>query len=620
MKRFVLKVDDFRLNDGLIKFERLFALCQRIGVPMSIGVIGAGLRGGRFRAQESFARLQREGAIELWNHSYNHRDMTQLPDEAVAWEIAATTSISERMLGHRPLGFGAPFNKCDERVARVAREQGMAFTYETALPGTPVVTPEYNVPFDGQPNLAEFIKRVEHKGIPDTLIVQVHPGRWLSRGFEHMAQCLDWLQEAGYTPATMQALLGLDPQRASGAATVHELLVSRLAGYWTQQSATYDARLKNFSSYFLARFRANSSAIFQVLQDLGVDQGARTVVDVGCGLAQWSLPFFDFDKDATLWAYDTNGVVCDALGDARAQGLIPGDLRVAQEDFTKSAKLASKSIDVTVCANALNYIPVSSFAKQLKDVSKDSAKLVVLNQTGAFNHQGVLDALASSNRTMAQERAMAELRQQLVRLGFAGFMPARTTLSADELEAVLYAFGFQATDDFVPAWERTLRNVPTFVGLVFTRRTWVRAEQLAPAFRPSYRLLLCGGGFCDLDDEVFGEHEADLKDPKLALMKARAGRHASSPDLGAELELGRVLRAGDFRGAARLVSGSGTPSAEWLLAGATAALIAADPALANGLARHVDGSTLPPCVFELLRAAYHLESGDLDAAREALSQ
>lgn len=617
MKRFVLKVDDFRLNDGQIKFERLFALCRRLDVPMSIGVIGAGLRGGRFRAQESFTRLEREGWIELWNHSYNHQDMTQLGDDAVAWEIAATTSVSERMLGNRPLGFGAPFNKCDERIARIAREQGMLFTYETALPGTPVVTPEYNVPFDGQPSLAEFIKRVEHKNMPDTLVVQVHPGRWLSRGFDQMSLCLDWLKRAGYGPATMQALLGVSTP-PSGAATAHDLLVSRLTSYWTQHAESYDARLSNFSSYFLARFRANSPAICQLLQELGVDHGARTVVDVGCGLAQWSLPFFDFDKDATLWAFDTNGVVCDALGDARAHGLIPGDLRVAQEDFTSSAKLSAKSADVVVCANALNYIPVAAFGKQLKNASKDAAKLVVLNQTGAFNYQGVLDAMASSSTAMAQERAMAELRQQLVRLGFAGFMPPRTTLSSEELEAVLYAYGFQLSDDFVPAWERALRGAPTFAGLIFTRRSWVRAEQLAPAFRPAYRLLLCRAGLCDLDDELFAKHDADLPDPELALMKARAGRTASSPDLGSELALGRLLRAGDFRGAARLVARSGTQSAHWLLAGASAALVAGDSLQASELAGHIDGEALSPRLLELLRAACHLASGDLDAAREYL--
>lgn len=623
MKRFILKVDDFRLNEGQGKFQRLIELCDRQQVPMSIGAIGQGLKGGRFQLQELFSRSCRNGTIEPWNHSFNHKDMTQLTDSEVAWEIASTNSIIERLLGHAPVGFGAPFNKCDARIARIASEQGLRFTYETAFPPLHVLTPEYNVPFDGQPNLDEFIKRVERKAQLETIVVQVHPGRWLTRGFDQMARCLTWLRGAGYEATTASRALGLTPPADGGttATGAHALMVRRLVDHWSKRAADYDARLSNFSSYFLSRFGSNSHGIRRLLRDLDADLAPRAIVDVGCGLAQWGLPFFDFNKDATLWAFDTNQVLADALTDAMDAKLVPYDLRVAQEDFTTSSKLPHQGIDHIVCANALNYIPTLAFAEQAQAVAKDGAQLVLLNQTGAFNRQGVADALDSANVGMAKERAMAALRQELVRSGFTGFLPARTTPTSAELEAVLYAFGFQLGDDFIPSWERKLDGAPTFEGLVFVRRSWIDPQALPQAFRPEYRQRLCRAGFPQLDDKLFADHEYELKEPTLGLLKARAG-HERAEELDStqhgELELGRLVRARAFLRVSQLVAGSKNENAEWLLAGIVSALIESDAKVAKELARRLPSAGLPAGVLQLAGAMCHMLEGDASAARAAL--
>lgn len=619
MKQLVLKVDDFRLNDGLSKFEKLVTLCERYKVPLSIGVIGAGLKGGRFRSQRIFAQLIESGKLELWNHSFTHRDMTELDDATVAWEIAATTTACEQALAARPVGFGAPFNRCDERIARIAREQGMAFTYEASLPQASVVTPEYNVPFDGQPNLAEFQKRIERKRFPDVLVVQVHPGRWLTRGFREMDACLTWLQEQEYSGTTMSGLLRLQPVEAE-ATTAHEMLVSRLCGHWRANAAALDTKLSNFSSYFLARFRANSKPIRDLLQSLDADLGVKNVVDVGCGLAQWGLPFFDFNKDSTLWAFDTNAVLCSALAEARDERLIPYDLRVERGDFTTSTKLPPKGVDVVVCANALNYIPLVPFAAQAQHIAKEGGKLLFLNQTGSFNHQGVLDALGSANLKMAKERSLAELRQQLVRLGFVGFAPPRTTLTDTELEAVLFAFGFQLTDDFAPTWERCLEGSPTFSGTVFTRRTWLSVATLSASARPAYRKLLCQAGHSALDDELFPDSPLDLEEPALARLKARSGSmgHILPLEVRAEQDLGRLSSTQEFGDIARFVTRSGSESSDWLFAGAVAALIREDGSTARQLASRIAPSALASKTHRLLEATCYLVESDPVAAATLL--
>lgn len=624
MKRFVLKVDDFRLNDGLSKFDRLIDLCDSRRVPMSIGVIGAGLRGGRFTSQSLVAQRCHAGTIELWNHSFSHKDMTALGDDVVAWEIATTTSLSARMLGHSPRGFGAPFNKCDDRVARIASEQGMEFTYETAFPSAHVLTPEYNVPLDGQPNLAEFIKRVERKGHPETLVVQIHPGRWLSRGFEQMGQCLDWLTAAGYQPTTVREALGVSSttSQSGSASRAHDLMTEKLGAFWEQHASIYDAKLSNFSTYFLARFRANSLGIRRLLEEADADIGCHTVVDVGCGLAQWSLPFFDFEKDATVFAFDTNATIVQALSDAKEAQLIPYNFRPLAEDFTSSKRLPKGGVDRIVCANALNYIPTLAFATEAQRVLKDGALLILLNQTGAFNHAGVSSALESANLGMAKERAMSALRQELVRLGFAGLRPPRTTPTTRELEAILYAFGFQLIDDFIPNWEQTFHKRPTFEGLVFARRSWVGVGSLPESFRCDYRKLLYQAGCPELDAELFPQRAAELETPELARFRARAALgnvHDVDSTFQIDFQLGRLLRGGEFLKASKLAGALGADSVASVFAGAVASLMDADTLAAKKHIDRLESAALPEGVLGLLNAMCMMLDGNADGARAALA-
>lgn len=616
MKRFIFKIDDYRFNEAA-KFKRLFDICQRQGVPMSIGAIGAPLNGGRLHHQQAFAERCRSGAIEVWNHSLTHRNLTQLDDIDVAWEIAATNAACERQLGLTPEGFGAPFNKCDERVTRIARELGMRYVYEEAFPLSSIVTPEFNAPLDGQPNFTEFKKRVEQRASIELLLVQVHPGRWLSRGFEQIERCLAWLQEAGYQPTTARQALGLEGSELDRPHVVrgHELVVSRLAAHWQEHATEYEARLSNFSSYFLARFKANSLDIRKLIEALDADLGFKSVVDVGCGLAQWGLPFFEFESLAHLWAFETSKPLADALADARDARLFPFDVYVMNEDFVTSTSVPGESVDAIVCANALNYIPLVGFVRQALRICKEGALVILLNQTEAFNHLGVRDALSAGNLGMASERGMAALRQELVRVGFAGFMPARATPDRSQLEAVFYAFGFQLSDDFLPAWERTFDGRPTFEGLVFSRRCWIEPQALPVAFRPTYRKLLCRGGFSELDSSLFANDAGDLDDLELLRLKARAGAEKLEVEgTSIDFELGSLARQGAFGRLAGQVLGSAIDDPELLLAGAVAAFIDKQLTTAKELARRFHEQQPAGTIADLLGVMCEVEGGDAKSA------
>jgi hypothetical protein len=299
--------------------------------------------------------------------------------------------------------------------------------------------------------------------------------------------------------------------------------------------------------------------------------------------------------------------------------LIPGDLRVVNEDFTASRKVSEQSVDRIVCANALNYIPLRPFAQQAQRICKPNAQVILLNQTRAFNRAGTLDAINSANAGMAKERCMATLRQALVRRGFAGLMPSRTTFTAEEVEAVLFAFGFQLTDDFIPSWERRYDGAPTFEGLVFTRYTWLKVEELrAPATSP-YRKTLCRAGMADLDVELFGP--AAPEDTELRALHARSGLVPSSlGGLELEREVGSLLQSRAFLAAANLIERSRTADTDLRLVAAVAALVDADVPRGVELVRTLEHSALERETWQMLSAMTQLLRGDLAGAGETLSR
>lgn len=621
-RHFILKADDLRLNHSTEKFLRLFDICRRYAVPVSVGAIGSCIRGGRFEHREKIAALHRAGDIELWNHSFTHRDMTAMTEHDIALEITQTNAVCLQELGIAPSGFGAPYNKSSAAVERIALELGMRFSYERLIPRAQNVTPEYNVPFDGQPNLAVFTQRMAARTHYSVIAVQVHPGRWLTRGFAEFERVLQWLLENGYSGTTPTALLrGMEEGAPAPRAvvTVHDKRVADLTALWRKKAPEYDKTLSNFSSYFLARFAGNAAGINTLLQTLDADLHVIRVADVGCGLGQWALPFLEYDKDCIVHAFDTDSTVCAALNDGKAAGLLPERLKVHHEDFTASTALHESNLNRIVCANALSYIPVLDFIRKSSFVCKPCSLVILLHQTAQFNYTGYRDALRAGNSGMARERAGAEIGQYLTRCGFGAFLPSRTTHTLHELEALFYTQHFFLYDDFVPSWERLDEGRPTFQGMIFEKNPTQDILSLAPEYRMHLRKLLCRAGYAAYDDSLHAAFPLDMADRELLRLKTRAlGSHAQ-PD--AEFTLDRdiadALNGKEYARACRLISASDTADADVLLAGFHAAFILNDPALAGPFAERLrDANNLQPA-HRLCLSLHHLLQGEVQDALQA---
>jgi len=464
VKYAVLKIDDLRLTNPTVqRFLDLFAWAVQECIPLSVGVIGNALLNGRRADKLYISSLVERGLLEIWNHSHRHVELTQLEAAQVQAELEDSQRAIKATIGCTPTLFGAPFNKMNDSVAEIVRQAGFKLNYEIDFDAYCRVTPEHNVPLDGQPQVRLFSDILDRRSSEPYLIVQVHPGRWTRDGFHEFKLCIELLRSRGYQFVTAQTLAALLSEDEND----YPAFSARLGELFGEELEKRTAELSNYKSYFLNRFTANSIPIERLWKNWGFDTKPFSVVDVGSGLAQWSLPFLSFFPQNRVFSFDTNTTVCDALRSAKSSCKSLKNLHVVCEDFTHTTALKPRATQLVVCANALNYISVPRFLFKCAEICADGGFVVLLIQTSAFNNAGIAHARKEGNKAVLRERALSELRQELVRQGYVHLGPERTTHSVAELEALFYSQKFRLYDTFVPTWEPSYGGMPQYQGLIF---------------------------------------------------------------------------------------------------------------------------------------------------------
>jgi peptidoglycan/xylan/chitin deacetylase (PgdA/CDA1 family) len=93
------------------------------GARATFFVLGASIDG-----RESTLRQAVAEGHELGNHAFSHMPPEGLDDDALRAELLRTSGLIEAAVGRRPSLFRPPYAAYDVRVARVAREAGLAPT------------------------------------------------------------------------------------------------------------------------------------------------------------------------------------------------------------------------------------------------------------------------------------------------------------------------------------------------------------------------------------------------------------------------------------------------------------------------------------------------------------
>ena len=101
--------------------EAIIRILVETGTPATVFL------GGKWMLEhpEATRRLAATGLVELANHGYLHRHLTQLADEDVRRELLWTQAVMYSLTGGQGTLVRAPYVELDERVTRLAAEIGL---------------------------------------------------------------------------------------------------------------------------------------------------------------------------------------------------------------------------------------------------------------------------------------------------------------------------------------------------------------------------------------------------------------------------------------------------------------------------------------------------------------
>ena len=116
------KVVALTLDDGPSQYTRsAIKILRKAGVPATFFVVGVHAR----TDPKALRKLRARGHV-LANHTYNHPDLSTLPEAEVAAELRRTTDVIRSATSFTTCMFRAPYGENPPNVVQVARQLGLA--------------------------------------------------------------------------------------------------------------------------------------------------------------------------------------------------------------------------------------------------------------------------------------------------------------------------------------------------------------------------------------------------------------------------------------------------------------------------------------------------------------
>lgn len=127
------KAVTFSFDDGVAQDRRLVEILNKYGLKATFNLCSAWL--GNPEKRDENGRRIANGKVfpsevrslyaghEVAGHTLTHPDLTQLPDETVAYQAERDRLILSDLCGYEVVGFAYPYGAANERVARVLKTQ-----------------------------------------------------------------------------------------------------------------------------------------------------------------------------------------------------------------------------------------------------------------------------------------------------------------------------------------------------------------------------------------------------------------------------------------------------------------------------------------------------------------
>jgi hypothetical protein len=483
-RQVIIKADDYaRGMCSLDPWRRFIDVTVDGGGVPTVGVVAQALQTPRSASASYLRAIREEYGVEVWNHSFLHRDLTSLDEDAIVAELTRSQDLIELELGVRPRVFGAPFNRVDERSAGVVLASG-EFDYYYCFDG--LVGPEKNItkkslaPIEQGTNdyrplrFSMFESVMSARDWPEFVVFQVHPYYWTDECLASYRRMLRALVDKNYQFVSteergryqcLRQTLSLPTPGLSLADNILWEEVSLTAFEEERQAGT----TAGDSAYYFRALRVGTSGLNLFLRKLGFGGlpqvgDRREIIDIGAGVGNWSAA-------ATL----IDGVSALALDreDRHLKHLrlsAPGSrvrLEIASLDECSQIDGAFSG---ALCVNALNYM-------ELLPCFKSVVRLLTpmgLFYVGAQNRLYPLrDAIASA-RAGDWDRAVAFLKRLVDNEGARCGLVTKTFVrywSPNELSAAGIAMGLKLQRMGIshPGMPGELFGRPIFSGYLFLR-------------------------------------------------------------------------------------------------------------------------------------------------------
>ena len=529
MKKLILKLDDIGRDAQHPTFDIIaWALSKKI--PLSIGTIGCDLINMPNDVLDIIKLGVKVNLVEIWNHGFRHIRYDQSTIEDARIDLIAGHEAIVNTLQCEPAGFGFPFNKfSDESVAIVRSTFPSYYIYETDYSNYQLLSPEYNSLADGQPRLSYFMERIENLSANTNIIIQAHPPRWTDRGIQEFIQCVEHLtNKHGYVclNARQAGLLDSGQKVLANQTDSFANMIAKkriLSDFWVESAPKYTETLSNFDSYFLRRFRSDAEKNYIQVSRALYPFKATTILDLGCGLGNWSIPHY-FKQDCNkLILNDVNKTIIDAL-QAGLNGIESAEkVIVDQRNLLDPETQHGYKVDFLVSANTFNYLDPIAFFRFAQSCVNSGGRMLLMVQSGSFNNLRFRNSLNTKDFATASEALSSDFAMLLRRHCSIFLSNVRHVFPLDDIVKLAAMFDFTLVSQFAPIGEQMEEGRCVYECILFKRSTGMknailgRQEWLTECIEVMERTFgaraFKEAGFAYQKDQIEQNYDMDLAFP-----------------------------------------------------------------------------------------------------------